>query len=214
MSTIFDNLETVLDVGQARDRFGICCPDCKEDEYFSIHVIASVETYLKYAEAVNFNGCCSNIYTSSQDEFGRWAEVIGGAIYNEETETWEAQPPYELEIINGNYLMRTTGETACVDNNFYSCITQISGLCSDFSVISQKAITEYNTLNGQSSICELKDFIENNSLTTSQAQDLLTLILDKGMVSSCNEDSLVMGSVESWLQYAEGIGITGGIVVP
>ena len=214
MPSIIENIDRKLDKGQVRDRFGICCPDCEESEGFSVHASASIETYLKYAESVNFNGCCLNIYTSSQDDFAKWADFSGGAIYNEETGTWEAQPPYELEIISGNYLLTTTGETACVDNNFYSCITQISGLCSDFSGIAQKGIIEYNTLSGKSIICELKDFIVANLSSPIEIEEFLDRFLDKGMVSSCIEDEINISSVETWLKYAEAMGLTGGFGGP
>lgn len=200
MSTIFDNLSYTLDIGYYGSRFGICCPDCEFEENKSLHFLGYKERTLQMYEAAPcaITGCCFNIF-ATVETYLTFAETIGNQQFLDSL---------EVEGINGNILAVTSGETACLDNNFYSCITQISGLCDDFSVFVDSGIFETNTLSGQSAICILKDYIINNSLSTSDAQNLLSLFIsDKGMITLCDDNTIFIGGVEPFLSYGEATGV-------
>ena len=191
----------VLKEGYVNSRFGICCPDCEFEENKTAHILCNMDDYFRIMEATGcFPECCLNIYTTNntfQDFLGYSSEV-----------------PETLEITNigDNVLARTTGETGCVNNNFYNCITQISGLCSNFSVFVNIGIFEVGTLSGTSAICILKDYIIDNSLTPSEAQDLLTIFFtapsdESGMVTICNDTQIVIAACETFIHYAEAVEI-------
>jgi hypothetical protein len=198
--SIFDNLADALDNGYVGSRFGICCPDCQFDDNKSIHVLCYTDTFLQIYEGqlCAISGCCLNLY-GTIEAYLKFTEAVGGTY-----------PNTSVEVIGGNILAVTTGETACNNNDFYNCITSISGLCDDFSVFVESGIYEIGTLNGKSAICTLKDYIIDNSISTSDAQDLLSLFFNafvgKGMVTLCNEDNIHISSVEVFLQYLEATG--------
>jgi hypothetical protein len=196
--SIFDNLADALDNGYVGSRFGICCPDCQFDDNKSIHVLCDTERFLLMSDGqpCAISGCCFNLY-STIESYLSIQEVLGGPLPN---------TSFEL-IGDDNILVFTTGETACNNNDFYNCITSISGLCDDFSVFVVAGIYEIGTLNGKSAICTLKDYIIDNSISTSDAQDLLSLFFGgQGMVTLCNEDNIHISSVQTFLQYLESTG--------
>lgn len=198
MASSFSVLNSVLDNGYYGSRFGICCPDCEYDENKSLHFLGNVDRFLVINESVpcTTTGCCFNLYTIV-GTYLQFAEAVGNEFLDS----------LEIETINDYFLAVTSGETACLDNNFYSCITQISGLCDDFSVFVDSGIVELNTLSGQSAICTLKDYIIDNSLSTSDAQELLQIFFGtKGMVTFCVEDNISISSVETFGQYGESVG--------
>ena len=189
----------VLDTGYSNSRFGICCPDCEFEENKTIHILCNMDERIRlseYSADCFLSGCCTNIYTTN-DTFQAYLDTIG--------ELGLSIISLEITNIGDNVLARTTGETACVNNNFYNCITQISGLCTDFSVFVDRGITEIGTLSGTSAICILKDYIITNSLTQSEAQDLLELFF-VSMVTSCIDTQIIIGSIPIWALWAEVVG--------
>ena len=203
MASSFSVLNSVLNNGYYGSRFGICCPDCEYEENKSLHLLSNVERFLQMNESVpcTTTGCCFNIF-ATVEAYLTFAEVVGNEFLDS----------LEVESIDEVILAVTSGETACVGNNFYSCITQISGLCDDFSVFVESGIVEINTLNGQSAICTLKDYIIDNSLSTSNAQELLQIFFNTdtssiGMVTFCDDNTIFIGGVETFLSYGEATGV-------
>ena len=45
-------------------------------------------------------------------------------------------------------------------------------------------------------------------------EEILTTIIDKGIILSCYKGNLVLASVETWLKYAEAAGLTCTAPVP
>ena len=206
MASSFSVLNSVLDNGYYGSRFGICCPDCEYEENKSLHFLGNVDRFLLMNELApcTITGCCFNIF-ATVESYQQFAEAVGNEFLDS----------LEVESIDEVILAVTSGETACLDNNFYSCITQISGLCDDFSVFVESGIVELNTLSGQSAICTLKDYIIDNSLSTSDAQELLQIFFGtKGMATFCVEDNISISSVETFGQYGESVGIVCDQVPP
>ena len=203
MSTIFDNLGDVLDIGYFGSRFGICCPDCQYNGTTSIHFLGNGVRFLQMFEGVGgcaMTGCCFNLY-STNETFLNIDEAVDLSSFF---------PDLSIEEVDGNILVTSTGETACENNDFYSCITSLSGLCDDFSVFLDAGIIEIGTLSGQSAICILKDYIINQSISPSDAQNLIDLFFDtsvnsKGMITFCEDDTIFIGSLESFLNINEAL---------
>lgn len=208
MSTIFDNLSDALDNAYIRSRFGICCPDCQFEDNKSIHFLGNSLRALQMYETLPcaLSGCCYNIF----------ATIDTASVFIESMTVYNSQflSSLDIEIIGDNILAITSGETACNNNDFYECITSISGLCDDFSVFLESGIIEIGSLNGQSAICILRDYIVSQSLSTLDAQNLLSLFfntdsLSLGMVTFCVDNNIFIGGVEPFLSYLESTGDIG-----
>jgi hypothetical protein len=203
MDTPYEILDEILNKGiiQSNENFDLCCPDCIQNmngNDVGIYVLASVETYLKFAEAmgctvnVGFIGtcdCCTHIKASLQT-YLQYAESAG------------VNPP--------------NPEVPCSDN-FNSCVNALfSGLTQiEIDGILDKGIIEYGSISGSSQLCRINDYAELvNSLTNNAVStpEIIERILDKGIVISCLNDEIVITYVENWIQYAEAIGLT--IVLP
>ena len=161
-STPADQLDRYLDKGLVTPLCGFCCP-CPESAY----VLASVETFLKFAEAVpyqEFVGTCCN-------QFSPTLEDMEECLY--------------------------TGSE-------------------DIDRILDKGIVEAGLINGQSQLPLIYQWIQSVlPLGNSSGTEIFDRIIDKGIVIWCEEQengegNLVLGSVETFLKYAEALGVTDG----
>lgn len=93
-----------------------------------------------------------------------------------------------------------------------TCIAKLQDYLSgsDFNTIMNKGIVEYSTFNGKSFICYLLDYIIENEYTlgSSSFEEVLSEILDVGIVIYCTEDKQIIGDVEEFLTIMEGLGDT------
>lgn len=195
MSIPLTNLEDILKYGYLRSEFGICCPDCEYSEGKRFYELSNTDNFidttftLMGCEAIT--GCCFNLYTTQTNYDNLILET--GTI-----------PNTEVTVIGTNVLVTTTGDTACSGNDFYSCITSLSGLCDDFNVLVDSGLLEINTLSGKSGICILKDYIVNNSLTTSEAQELLEIFFGTGsigLIVYCYNNNILMSECKLFGVY-------------
>jgi len=180
-------LDRILDkgiVGSIPDNF--CCPPCGR------YVIASVETYIKYIEAVALeNQCCYNIKASVETflKFDEAADMI---------------PNFPSQCDNPSFENCYDEMTIKLNFDAYA-IDRIL----DKGIVEQGAIG----LNGSGSsyLCILTDFIlsafnlQGDILSTKA--EILDRILDKGIVIDCTGDTLVVASVETYIKYIEAVGL-------
>lgn len=152
----------------------VCCPFC------SPYVLASIETYLKYGEAVGSLDspseeeplpCCSNVY-GQNGEFNSINCPPAGNGFSEDV----------------NSLLQLFTNPSDIDN------------------IQDKGIVERGSLNSDltSNISDLKVLIQglfNHPNNTSPLIEILDRILDKGLVVSCFNGNVVIANVDSFLQY-------------
>jgi len=82
-------------------------------------------------------------------------------------------------------------------------------------VILDKGIVEYSLLGTKSTLCDIYDYLKNNNVPIQDAIAFVGTILDNGVVFYCNVsnpdiegDQQVLASVETYLAYAEAMGIT------
>ena len=216
-STLPQILDRLLDKGivQTNDELDICCPDCIQDmnsNRVSVYAIASVETFLKFAEALGFTQraqpaaspllsnfkeqtvatCCTHISASVETSL-KFSEAFGNLPNN---------------------------PTPSCPTNFNSCMNTLKNSLTSEGVdrLLDKGIVEYGSLSGFSQICRIDEFIDLSiSLDPQSATkaEIIDRILDKGLVISCCDDEIVIASIETWLKYAEASGLTyqGGIPV-
>jgi hypothetical protein len=193
-------LDLTLDRGivQSNQNLEICCPDCVQvmnGNNVSVYVISSVETFLKFSEAIGFTKglkptCCTHLAASVETTL-KFTEAFGAP-----------QNPVPT-----------------CSKNFNSCINTIKSTLTPEGIdrLSSKGVVEYGSLDGSSQLCRINDFIDLSielDPTSSSKEEQLDRILDKGMVISCYDDEIVISSVETWLKWAEANGLTGGGSVP
>jgi hypothetical protein len=199
-STPAEILDIILDKGnvQSNENLEICCPDCVQvmnGNNVSVYVISSVETFLKFSEAIGFTRgitptCCTHLAASVETTL-KFTEAFG---------------------IPENPIPTCS-------KNFNSCINTIKNTLTPEGInrLSDKGVVEYGSLSGESQLCRINDFIDLSielDPTSASKEEQLDRILDKGMVISCYDDEIVTASVETWLKWAEANGLTGGGAVP
>jgi len=195
-STPAEILDRLLDKGnvQSNENLEICCPDCVQvmnGNNVSVYVISSVETFLKFAEAIGFTSgikptCCTHLAASVETTL-KFTEAFG---------------------------IPENPVPTC-SKNFNSCINTIKSTLTPEGIdrLSDKGVVEYGSLSGSSQLCRINDFIDLSielDPTSASKEEQLDRILDKGMVISCYDDEIVTASVETWLKWAEANGLTGG----
>jgi hypothetical protein len=188
-------LVNILNQGivQSNEEGEICCPECNQDD-LNIYIFTSVETYLKFAEAMGINestsNCCVHL-TASIETTLKYNEAVG--------------QPTNINC----------------PTNFNDCVNTLKTILDSEGIqtMMDKGIVEFGSLSGQSQVCRIYDFINlsreldpSNQFTTSE---ILSNILDLGIVISCDPDNnLVIASVEEWLKWAEANGFTQAAAVP
>jgi hypothetical protein len=148
----------------------------------------NILTYLSVgSNDVECNTCCpecGDIYVfASAETFLKWAEAVDATA-----------PTGTAPIIS---------ETPCC---YERCITELYdyvGSAENIESILQTGIAEYSTIQGQSFVCLLLDFADENNLSGDKLTELLVYILNIGVVVSCINGNTVVSSVETWLKWAE-----------
>lgn len=189
--SLFEAINRLLDNGLVVNNCGICCPDCSVLEYF----LGSIETYLiKYIEqtlaAYSFfkiseiYKCCVNV-SAIVEEWLKYHEVF----------TLNLEFPDVPPTCCNNF-------TKCIDDLFKYQTNQDCRFVDsiDFQRILDKGIVEQNSINGESQICFifniLKEFTDCGCFDS-----IFQIIIDKGLVISCNNNRLFIGSAETYTNY-------------
>jgi hypothetical protein len=222
MDTPITIVDRLLDIGivTSNEALDLCCPDCVQNmngNNVSIYVLASVETFLKFAEAFGCGGssvvpaipnsteqplgsssydgncqCCTHIYASVETELKLY-EFYG---YQDEPNT---SPP-------------------CSDN-FNDCVNNIFSTftAEEMDRILDKGIVEYGAIRGSSQLCKINEYLDLaifSGVSLITKAEIIDRILDKGFVVSCHNDEMIIASVETWLKSAETRHWTMSAAVP
>lgn len=196
----------------------ICCPVCGP------YVLASVETYLKFAEAVGRtqspypdnpceailnNDCCTNVF-ASVETYLKYAEAVGCT---------QSAP-----IPNGPSSPSSTNNCTGCNNGFAEELQTLIDSDSDPNFedrLLDKGVVESGSLNIdltsnisnlQALVYAMFDAQEGTNIET--VPEIVDRILDKGIVLSCVKGQLALASVETYLKYAEAVGLTCAAAVP
>lgn len=84
----------------------------------------------------------------------------------------------------------------------------------NYDILLDKGMIEEPTVNGTGLVCKFLEFVDANSISVSDAMLIMTTILDKGFTWHCGEGTTVMASIETYLKYAEAVGLTPSPAVP
>jgi len=237
-SSMDETLDRILDKGLNFPNCGYCCPDCE-----GVYVLASVETFIKFGEAVgitipavppaspssnnllgsfgNDTGlvCCSNVY-ASVETYLKYAEAVGITI----STAVEALPLSANTEENSAEFVQTccNGYDECVDELICWATKNISRPDVFIDRLQDKGLVEYGQIQNNctgavsSSICKFVDLFEKykNVKLTTDKPGFIDRLLDKGVVISCDSNgNMHIASVETWLKYAEAVGLTESAAV-
>jgi hypothetical protein len=171
-------VDVILDEGSVSsipDNF--CCPPCGR------YVLASVETFNKYAEIISYElECCYNIKASIE-------------TYLKFTETQEGRPAYPDPCDNPSF-----------ENCYAQMISELNLSGAQINNLLDKGIVETGAIgldgSGSSYLCILADCISSafnlQTVDPSSKAEILDRILDKGIVIDCTGNTLVIASIETW----------------
>lgn len=163
----------------------ICCPTCGP------YVLASVETFLKFAEAEDCTSgqgicnCCARVY-ASVETYLKYAEAVGN-----------------------------DGIADCQNNEtFIDCLEEIQSTYTEEEIdrLLDKGLVEYGSLGTPAStqLCLLNTFVLSSfnlqTVNPSSRPEILDRILDKGIVIDCNDGETVIAGIETYLKYKEAVG--------
>jgi len=83
----------------------------------------------------------------------------------------------------------------------------------NYNFLRDKGLVEYSSICGGAFICRLLDFKDEVNMQLSDFLQLVTRILDKGIVILCTKNGqTIFASVETALKYAEAVGLTQSAV--
>jgi hypothetical protein len=194
--TFEEVVDRLLDKGVVLTNCKLCCPGCND-----MYSFASVETQLKFLEAVGYtvscdvnnpDPCCSNVY-ASVETYLKYEEAITSKLY---------------ECCNGF--------TECVDE--LECLITTNAIDSSLAIerLLDKGVAEFgnfvnNCTGGTtgSDVCYLaeliKEYLPNHGADYATFVDRL---LDKGITIGCVDGTVMIGSTETALKYFEALGLT------
>lgn len=188
-------LDGLLDVGIKTSTCDYCCPQC------GVYVLASVETFLKYGEALGFiPDCCSNLFASTETYLKFWEAV---ALTNLDVSGSCCDPRLDLCI---NKFLCWSSENANLNPKI-----SFNGT---FETILDKGIVEYGsfidncTNEVESGLCILMNFINNKPdfYINSSPGEFIDRILDKGISVVClPTGEILIGSVETILKVLQDV---------
>lgn len=210
-----ETLDIILDKGIYETNCKFCCPDCD-----NVYVLASVETFLKFTEAIYgtglgvtcsnqeyfSKGCCTNVH-AAVETYLKYEEAV---LQN--PDTGEIDPNKLADF-----------PTCC--NGFTECLEELtcwltsnlnnrSGSAAEIlDRIADKGIVEYGNIinnctgSGGSSLCKFAELlakyydVDKNAQRLSSRAEVMDRILDKGIVVYCNPDlgEIFIGSVETFI---------------
>lgn len=240
-TTLAEGLDRLLDKGINFPNCGYCCPDC-EGVYALASVETMLKLYeavgLTASAAVpalppvgdilseifgKSTGltCCSNVYASVETSL-KYYEGVG-------ITQSAAVPalPYGANTVveSADYLASCcNGFDECVDDLICLITENVPNAVDIIDRLNDRGIIEYGQIQNNctgavsSSICKFVDLLkkyQNINYNSTTLAELVDRFLDKGIVISCDSNGeMHITSVETWLKYAEAVGLTQSPAVP
>ena len=193
--SVAEEVDRILDKGLIMpNEDQVCCTTCDGP-----YAVASVETWLKLAEAVgwsngefsepNINLCCNSV-NASVETYLKYAEAVSGQD--------GPLPP-------------------CCETNYAECFAKLASLGAIERIL-DKGLIESNPPGSISWLCALYEqlvTLTEDELDGSTYAEIIDRLLDKGLVSHCYDDcNIIIASVETYLKFAEAVDLTQDAPVP
>lgn len=103
--------------------------------------------------------------------------------------------------------------TNCCNLPCYEALRTLVG-SANYDILLDKGMVEEPTINGTGLVCKFLDFVNDNNISVSDAMLIISTIIDNGFVWHCGEGTTVLASIETYLKYAEAVGLTQPAAVP
>lgn len=90
-----------------------------------------------------------------------------------------------------------------------TCLKEIQEIVGEdaYNILLNKGFFEYSSLEGKSYLCDVLEYAKQNNASPQDVFDLVQAILNIGIVIYCNGEDRITASIETFLQYAEGVGL-------
>jgi len=202
-SSFLEALVLLLDSGITTPICDYCCPPC------GVYVLASVETYLKFAESGFSGDCCVNVY-SNTETYLKYAEAVGpvaptGNLNEGENNLGTCCSPNLEECFNKFLCWSTSIDDGSRPSN--SPLTTLDRAL-DKGIVEYGSFEDSCTGEISSGLCILVEFLKSKPdiLFGDSAAEVLDLLLDKGLAVVCVGGEIKIGSVERILGFLEAVG--------
>lgn len=157
----------------------ICCPDCLSAPFYSL---TTVNTFVTLAQAMHWNSSAPNVIDYCCINVDAFLETYGY---------------FTNTMLSGGPLPN------CCNNGFTDCLKQINSEVNYLTILNL-GVAEVNTLNGESGVCKLYEFlIANSDLITysSTITNFITDFLTTGFVTYCCGCNVFFGSKSNFVSY-------------
>jgi hypothetical protein len=141
--------------------------------------------------------------------------------FNEEVGFWNNIS--ETDFMDTSIFAFYTDITQCSKTeDFDDCINELTEYFGPtlMTTLMEKGIVEQGSIGGKSGVCRFKEILLsiNPSFTPQEIYDYYFELLDKGIVldtsNGCSGTGSIVTSVETYLKYAEAVGLTQSAAVP
>lgn len=177
-------VDNLLSVGLVFPKADIvCCPDCTNAPFYGLMNVARLNSLAgmlnwQSTEPNLITPCCINVEASV-------------AKYNN----------YIQYMLNGDTPTKEIPD--CCDNNFTSCLKVYADNLNYLALLNE-GIVEINTLNGQSSLCNLYNLLDTYADQITLTSNVSNFILDflmGGFVVHCCGCNIFIGTVDAFESY-------------
>jgi hypothetical protein len=182
-------LTQFLQTGVILSPCDLCCPKCALGDGH-IYVLSSIETFLKFTQSFTCkfeNPCCLNVNASIETYLKLLEDLTN-------LEKVTGKFPLNCCTNFSKYVEELKGLTDCPLDLLFLGITEYGSLTEDQTSQVHNVVIMFQTLYPTATATELCQYVAE--------------FLDTGLVIYCDANGMFIGSVETFLQYAEATNIT------
>jgi hypothetical protein len=183
-----------------------CCPDCKNGVYF----LGNTELYLKLSESCTDIFCCVEQYNSIES-YLKYAEAIGGG------DAVPARVAKSKAVAVSRTVNKGCCDTDFTPSfQEWIHLSNSESDYFYLSRLLELGMFESSSFNSYSGVGILINYLKLNhpELTGEDYLNILGVISKLGIVVYCNGCEMIISSVDTFTIYAEAIGLCGGGPLP
>lgn len=150
--------------------------------------------------------CCPTCGTNNEPYvLGNTINFLEVITYLGQTWTHSCCLNVESSVIAYDTFIKANPRIEWVDccNDFNTCVSNIADAVPTFPDMLITGILEYSTLDENTSVCILLETLQAilPSFTPTQLQDMLTDILDLGIVVQCSNGQIMISSIDTYINF-------------